>query len=77
MFVSFNKDAIGEVKEKDVKFRLEKHWDDEKRDYYFEVHMIKKIQGVFFEKLELYNFPFDVQVCDFILCLLVIRISLI
>lgn len=24
--------------------------------------MIKKIKGVFFEKMELYNFPFDVQV---------------
>ena len=27
------------------------------------VHMIKKIQGSFFEKLELYHFPFDIQVC--------------
>jgi len=26
------------------------------------VHSIKKIKGSFFEKLEFYNFPFDVQV---------------
>lgn len=55
-------DAIGEVREKDVKFRLEKNWDYENKQWFFEVHMIKKIQGTFFEKLELYHFPFDVQV---------------
>jgi hypothetical protein len=53
--------AIGDVKEKDVKFRLEKFYDDVKKEWFFEVHMIKRIQGTFFEKLELYHFPFDVQ----------------
>lgn len=53
--------AIGDVKEKDVKFRLEKLFDENKKEWYFEVHMIKRIQGTFFEKLELYHFPFDVQ----------------
>ena len=52
--------AIGEVIEKDVKFRLEKFY-DEMNEEYFEVQMIKRIQGTFFEKLELYNFPFDVS----------------
>ena len=59
-------DAIGDIKEKDVKFRLEKLFNEEKREWYFEVHMIKKIQGTFFEKLELYHFPFDVQVKNMI-----------
>jgi hypothetical protein len=53
--------AIGEVIEKDVKFRLDKFFDDTKDEWYFEVQMIKRIQGTFFEKLELYHFPFDVQ----------------
>ena len=53
--------AIGDVKEKDVKFRLEKLFDDMKKEWFFEVHMIKRIQGTFFEKLELYHFPFDIQ----------------
>jgi hypothetical protein len=44
--------AIGDVKEKDVKYRLEKFYDDEKKESFIEVHMIKKIQGMFFEKLE-------------------------
>jgi hypothetical protein len=53
--------AIGEVIEKDVKFRLDKFYDDTNDEWYFEVQMIKRIQGTFFEKLELYHFPFDVQ----------------
>lgn len=48
--------------EKDVKFRVEKLYNKSIKDYFFQVHMIKKIQGTFFEKLELYHFPFDVQV---------------
>ena len=36
-------------------------YDDNKCEWVYEVHMIKKIQGSFFEKLELYHFPFDVQ----------------
>ena len=47
--------------EKDIKFRLDKLYDDTKDEWYFEVQMIKRIQGTFFEKLELYHFPFDVQ----------------
>jgi hypothetical protein len=53
--------AIGDVKEKDVKYRIGKYFDDIKQDWFLEVHMIKRIQGTFFEKLELYHFPFDVQ----------------
>ena len=37
-------------------------FDDLKQEWYFEVQMIKRIQGTFFEKLELYHFPFDIQV---------------
>lgn len=53
--------AIGEVKEKDVKYHIEKFYDEKKNEYFVEVNMIKRIQGMFFEKLELYHFPFDVQ----------------
>jgi hypothetical protein len=53
--------AIGDVKEKDVKYNLKKLYDMEKRQSFVQVNMIKRIQGTFFEKLELYHFPFDVQ----------------
>lgn len=53
--------AIGDVKEKDVKYRIAKIYDEIKQEWFLEVHMIKRIQGTFFEKLELYHFPFDVQ----------------
>lgn len=53
--------AIGDVKEKDVKYRVGKFYDNLKQQEFIEVHMIKRIQGTFFEKLELYHFPFDVQ----------------
>ena len=45
-----------------MNFKFEKVFDDETDEWVYEVHQIKKIQGSFFEKLELYNFPFDVQV---------------
>ena len=53
--------AINEVKEKDVKICFEKFYDDLKEEWFLEVHMIKRIQGTFFQKLELIHFPFDVQ----------------
>ena len=53
--------AIGDLKEKDVKYNLKKFYDSEKRQSFVQVNMIKRIQGTFFEKLELYHFPFDVQ----------------
>ena len=53
--------AIGEIKEKDVKYNFERYFDKDREEYFVEVNMIKRIQGVFFEKLELYHFPFDVQ----------------
>lgn len=59
--------AIGDIKEKDVKHRVGKLFDMEKRVWFLEVHMIKRIQGTFFEKLELYHFPFDVQDLSIIL----------
>lgn len=45
-----------------MKYKIEKLYNDVKCEWYYEVHMIKKIQGSFFEKLELYHFPFDIQV---------------
>ncbi|CAF0938693.1 unnamed protein product [Brachionus calyciflorus] len=59
--------AIGDVKEKDVKYRVERFFNVEKQQWQFEIHMIKRIQGTFFEKLELYHFPFDVQDLSIIL----------
>jgi hypothetical protein len=53
--------AIGDIKEKDVKYNFERYYDKERQEYFVEVNMIKRIQGSFFEKLELYHFPFDVQ----------------
>ncbi len=53
--------AIGEIKEKDVKYNFERYYDRDREEYFVEVNMIKRIQGIFFEKLELYHFPFDVQ----------------
>ena len=53
--------AIGEIKEKDVKYNFERHFDKARDEFFVEVNMIKRIQGTFFEKLELYHFPFDVQ----------------
>ena len=44
--------AIGDVKEKDVKYRLEKSYDNELNQFFIQVHAIKRIQGTFFEKLE-------------------------
>ena len=52
---------MGEVKEKDVKIHLEKIFDDRKNEWNLEVNMIKRIQGTFFQKLDLFHFPFDVQ----------------
>jgi hypothetical protein len=57
--------SIGEIKEKDVKYRIEVFKTTDPNNLtdkdYLEVHMIKRIQGTFFEKLELYHFPFDIQ----------------
>jgi hypothetical protein len=61
--------AIGDIKEKDVKFRIVRFYDKEENGF-MEVHMIKRIQGTFFEKLELYHFPFDVQGMIYFLFLL-------
>lgn len=60
-------DAIDEVMEKYVKFRVKKDYDTLLNKEFFQVQMIKKIQGIFFENMELYNFPFDVQVYRFII----------
>lgn len=59
--------AIGDVKEKDIKHRVGKLFDSEKQEWFLKVHIIKRIQGTFFEKLELYHFPFDVQDLSIIL----------
>ena len=44
-------DVIGDIKEKDVKYQIQKLYDEDNLETFYEVHLIKKIQGSFFEKL--------------------------
>jgi hypothetical protein len=55
--------VVGDIKEKDVKYQIQivNTGDEDAAFRHLEVQMIKQIEGRFFEKLELYHFPFDVQ----------------